>query len=178
MVFSIRHLQEKCREQRRQLYLAFIDLTEAFGLASRSGLFKLLPRIGISPPKLLEMIISFQYGMMGTVQYDCSSLDPFPIKGGVRKRCVPAPTLFGIFFFLRPPRVRRLHFPPHQKRWQPIQLIASQSKDKGTSSAHQRDALYRRCRYRRVLQRSPSATHIILCGYMQRILLHHQPEEN
>lgn len=49
MVFSVRQLQEKCREHRRPLYLAFIDLTKAFDLVSRTGLFALLERIGIPP---------------------------------------------------------------------------------------------------------------------------------
>jgi len=39
-------------------------------------------------------------GMTGTVQYDGSSSDPFPIKSGVKQGCVPAPRLFGIFFSL------------------------------------------------------------------------------
>ena len=30
MIFSIRQLQEKSREQRQPLYIAFIDLTKAF----------------------------------------------------------------------------------------------------------------------------------------------------
>lgn len=45
MVFFVRQLQVKYREQRRQLYLAFIDLTKVFYLVSRSGLFALLERI-------------------------------------------------------------------------------------------------------------------------------------
>lgn len=49
MIFSLRQLQEKCREQRRPLYIAFIDLTKAFDLVSRSGLFTLLHRIGCPP---------------------------------------------------------------------------------------------------------------------------------
>ncbi|XP_018015422.1 uncharacterized protein LOC108672290 [Hyalella azteca] len=32
MIFSLRQLQEKCREQRRPLHIAFIDLTNAFDL--------------------------------------------------------------------------------------------------------------------------------------------------
>ncbi|KAI8510866.1 hypothetical protein Bbelb_117820 [Branchiostoma belcheri] len=99
MVFSLRQLQEKCREQRRPLYVAFIDLTKAFDLVSRQGLFTLLQRIGC-PPKLLRMISSFHEDMYGTVQYDGSSSDPFPIKSGVKQGCVLAPTLFGIFFSL------------------------------------------------------------------------------
>ena len=42
MVFSLRQLQEK-------LFIAFIDLTKAFDLVSRSGLFKLLQKIGCHP---------------------------------------------------------------------------------------------------------------------------------
>ncbi|XP_076436205.1 uncharacterized protein LOC143275812 [Babylonia areolata] len=75
MVFSLRQLQKKCREQRQLLYVAFIDLTKAFDLASRKGLFTLLQKIG-------------------------SSSDPFPIKSGVKQGCVLAPTLFGVFFSL------------------------------------------------------------------------------
>jgi len=99
MIFSLRQLQEKCREQRRPLYIAFIDLTKAFDLVSRNGLFTLLQKIGC-PPKLLRMITSFHEDMQGTVQYDGSSSDPFPIKSGVKQGCVLAPTLFGIFFSL------------------------------------------------------------------------------
>ena len=73
MVFSVRQLQEKCREQRRPLYLAFVDLTKAFDLVSRGGLFALLKTIGCSP-KLLSIIVSFQENMKGTIQFDGSSL--------------------------------------------------------------------------------------------------------
>ena len=51
------------------LYIAFIDLTKAFDLVSRDGLFKLLPKIGC-PPGLFNIIRSFHEGMQGTVQYD------------------------------------------------------------------------------------------------------------
>ena len=30
MIFSLRQLQEKCREQRKPLYIAFVDLSKAF----------------------------------------------------------------------------------------------------------------------------------------------------
>ena len=57
MVFSIRQLHEKCREQQMPLYIAFIDLTKAFDLLSIGGLFMVLPKIGW-PPKLQSMIES------------------------------------------------------------------------------------------------------------------------
>ena len=99
MIFSLRQIQEKCREQQMPLYVAFIDLTKAFDLVSRDGLFKILPKIGC-PPKLQSMIESFHTGMKGTVQFNGSSSEPFDIRSGVKQGCVLAPTLFGIIFSL------------------------------------------------------------------------------
>ncbi|XP_063595337.1 uncharacterized protein LOC134772300 [Penaeus indicus] len=99
MVFSLRQLQEKCREQQMPLYVAFIDLTKAFDLVSREGLFKILPKIGC-PPKLQSLIESFHSEMQGTVQFNGSTSEPFNINSGVKQGCVLAPTLFGIFFAL------------------------------------------------------------------------------
>ena len=39
MIFSLRQLQEKCQEQQKPLYIAFVDLTKAFDTVSRSGLY-------------------------------------------------------------------------------------------------------------------------------------------
>ena len=58
MVFSLHQLQEKCREQQMPLYIAFINLTKAFDLVSRDGLFKALRKIGC-PPRLHSLIESF-----------------------------------------------------------------------------------------------------------------------
>ena len=38
MIFVLRQIQEKCREQNMDLYAAFIDLTKAFNTVSRDGL--------------------------------------------------------------------------------------------------------------------------------------------
>ena len=97
MIFATRQIQEKCREQQMPLYIAFIDLTKAFDLVSREGLFKVLKKIGC-PDKLLSIIISFHENMTGVVNFDGDSSSPFPISNGVKQGCVLAPTLFGIFF--------------------------------------------------------------------------------
>ena len=99
MVFILRQLQENCREQQMPLYIAFIDLTKAFDLVRRNGVFLILPKIGC-PPKLQSMIESFHTNMKGTVQFNGSSSRPFDIRSGVKQRYVLAPTLFGIFFTL------------------------------------------------------------------------------
>ena len=99
MIFSVRQLQEKCQEQNKPLFLAFLDLTKAFDLVSRSGLFQLLKKIGC-PPKLHSIIESFHTDMQSTVCFNDATSDPFPINSGVRQGCVLAPTLFGIFSML------------------------------------------------------------------------------
>ena len=97
MVFSLRQLQEKCREQQQPLFVAFIDLTKAFDLVSRDGLLKILPKIGC-PPQFLNIIRSFHEEMKGTVVFDDSTSDPFDIQNGVKQACVLVQILFGILF--------------------------------------------------------------------------------
>ena len=82
------------------MYIAFNDLTKAFDLVSRDGLFKVLPKIGC-PPKLQSMIKSFHTDTKGTVQINGSFTETFKIRSGVKQLgCVFAPMLFGIFFGL------------------------------------------------------------------------------
>lgn len=97
IIFSLRELMEKCREQQQPLYLAFIDLTKAFDLVSRSGLFIILERIGC-PQTLCGIIESFHDNTRASIFFNGSLSAAFPIKSGMKQGCVLAPTLFGIFF--------------------------------------------------------------------------------
>jgi len=74
-----------------------VDLTKAFDTVSRPGLYRVLEAVGC-PPKLLKIVQSFHDEMCGTVQYDGSQSESFPITSGVKQGCVLAPTLFGIYF--------------------------------------------------------------------------------
>ena len=97
MIFSLRQMQGKCRQQQQPLFLAFVDLTKAFDLVSRSGHFKILQKIGC-PPKLLAIITSFHQDMQSTVCFYGATSNAFPVSSGVKQGCVLAPTLFRIFF--------------------------------------------------------------------------------
>ena len=97
MIFCVRQLMEKSREQRQPLHIAFIDLTKAFDLVDRDSLFKVLSKSGC-PPTVLSLIKSFHIGMRGKIQYDGDVSDSFPVNRGVKQGCVLAPTLFGIYF--------------------------------------------------------------------------------
>ena len=93
MVFVLRQLQEKCREQNRGLYATFVVLTKAFDTV-RQGLWQTLERLGC-PPNFLKMIMQLH----GQVRQSSSDLsESFPIVNGVKQGCVLAPTLSSIFF--------------------------------------------------------------------------------
>ncbi|KAL1249421.1 hypothetical protein QQF64_020426 [Cirrhinus molitorella] len=68
MIFSVRQLQEKCREQKMPLYTTFIDLNKVYDLVSRRGLFQRLKKIGC-PPQLLSITASFLNDIKGTVNF-------------------------------------------------------------------------------------------------------------
>ena len=143
MVFSLRQLQEKCREQQMPLYIAFIDLTKAFDLVSRDGLFKVLPKIGC-PHKLQSIIESFHTDTKGTMQFNGSSSDPFEIRSGVKQGCVLAQMLFGIIWPVAKTCIRhnnRRNLPSYPVRWQALQPRPSQSQYKGTRGSHQGHAV-------------------------------------
>ena len=44
IVFTLRQLQEKCREQRKPLFITFADLTKVFDTVSRKSLYKVLAK--------------------------------------------------------------------------------------------------------------------------------------
>ena len=81
------------------MYISFIDLTKAFDLVSRYGIFKVLPKI-CCPPKLHSMIEPFHTDTKGTVQINGGFSETFEIRSGAKQGCVLAPMLFGIFFGL------------------------------------------------------------------------------
>ena len=97
MIFSIRQLQEKCRERNLDLYMVFIDLTKAFDTVNREGLWKILKKIGC-PDTFVEIIKLFHDDMTAKVM-DGGEISPeFVVKNGTKQGCVLAPTLFNIFF--------------------------------------------------------------------------------
>lgn len=97
MISVVRQLQEKSREQRQPLYLAFIDLTKAFDLVDRRSLFTVLEKTGCTHI-LLILVKSFHDGIHARAQFDDDLSDNFPIRRGVKQGCILAPTLFGLYF--------------------------------------------------------------------------------
>ena len=97
MIFVLRQIQEKCREQKLGLHAAFVDLTKAFDTVSCGGLLKILACLGC-PPKFLTILCQLHEGQQGQVKHKGSLSDSFPISNSVKHGCVLAPTPFSIFF--------------------------------------------------------------------------------
>lgn len=96
MIFTARQLQEKCREQNKPLYMAFIDLVKAFDSVNRSALWKILALSGC-PPKFISVLRLLHDDMTAAVIAGGTCGEPFAINTGVKQGCIIAPTLFSIF---------------------------------------------------------------------------------
>ena len=83
MIFVLRQIQEKCREQNMGLYAAFVDLTKAFDTVCRDGLWKILARLGC-PLKFLTILRQLHEGQQGQVKHNGSLSGSFPISNGVK----------------------------------------------------------------------------------------------
>ncbi len=73
MVFVLRQLMEKSREQNKDLYVAFIDLSKAFDTINRELLWKNFSKLGV-PPKFLSILRQLHDGMQARVLTENSSL--------------------------------------------------------------------------------------------------------
>ncbi|XP_060767191.1 complement C3-like [Neoarius graeffei] len=66
MIFTTQQLQEKCREQRQSLYMAFIDLTKAFDSINQVALWRILAKYGC-PEKFITILRLLHDGMSARV---------------------------------------------------------------------------------------------------------------
>jgi len=89
MIFTARQLQEKCREQQRELYVVFVDLTKAFDSVDRTALWEVLLKIGC-PPSFVNIIRSFHdgIGMRAAVVENGEMSVDFDVINGIKQGCV------------------------------------------------------------------------------------------
>ena len=78
MIFVLRQIQKKCREQNIGLYAAFVNLTKAFDTVSRDALRKILVRLGY-PPKFLTNLRQLHEGQQGQVKHNGVSVGQLPL---------------------------------------------------------------------------------------------------
>lgn len=105
MIFSLRQLQEKCREQQQACFIAFINLTKAFDLIGRYGLFKILSLIGCHrlPSKASSSGVFPQQHARYCSNW-CNMSEAFNIHSRVKQGCVLAPNPLWNFLLCAPQR--------------------------------------------------------------------------
>ena len=96
MMFVARQMQEKCREQNRDLYLAFVDLAKAFDTVNRNLLWQILKRYGC-PEKFIAVLRQFYDDTESRVAVGGDESSSFPVTMGVKQGCVIAPVLFNLY---------------------------------------------------------------------------------
>ena len=96
MIFTLRQIQEKCREQNLPLYICFVDFRKAFDSVPRDMLWRVLGRYGC-PGKFINIIKLFHEGMEAQVMIGGELSDTFPVTNGVKQGCTVAPTLFALY---------------------------------------------------------------------------------
>ena len=90
MIFVARQIQEKCHEQNRELYIAFVDLAKAFDTVNRELLWNVLSKFGV-PNKYLYIMKTARLSSGG------SKSEPFNVEVGVKQGCVLAPVIFNMY---------------------------------------------------------------------------------
>lgn len=96
MIFAVRQLQEKCKEQNRELYTIFVDLAKAFDTVSREGLWCIMSKFGC-PDRFILMVRQFHDRMTAHIQDNGEASEAFPVTNVIKQGCVLAPTLFSMF---------------------------------------------------------------------------------
>ena len=96
MVFTLRQLPEKCKEQHKPLYIVFIDLTKAFDSVNQEAMWTILTKLGC-PPKFVNLVRHLHEGMNADVISDNEKSESFVVQTGIKQSCVLAPTLFALF---------------------------------------------------------------------------------
>ena len=99
IVFVLRQLLDKFQQQNKGRYATFVDLTEAFDLVSRIGLWPILKQLGNSQI-YIRMVIMHNDNQHEWITLNGELIQPFPITNREKHRCVLAPAFLSIFFWM------------------------------------------------------------------------------
>ena len=74
----------ECREQKKGLFITFVDLTKVIDTLGRKGLWKILWKLDC-PPKFLTMVIQLKEDQLGRMRHSNILSRPFKITNGKKQ---------------------------------------------------------------------------------------------
>ena len=95
-IANIHWIIKKAREFQKNIYVSFIDYTEAFDCVDHNKLWKILKEMGISD-NLICLLRSPYAGQEATVRTRHVTADWFKIGKGVRQVCILSSCLFNLY---------------------------------------------------------------------------------
>ena len=95
-IANIHWIIEKVREFQKNIYLCFIDYSEAFDCVDHGKLWKILREIGI-PDHLTCLLQNLFSGQEATVRTGHGTTDWFQSGKGVCQGCILSPFLFNLY---------------------------------------------------------------------------------
>ena len=147
IIFSLRQLQEKCREQRKSLYIAFIDLTKGFDLVAGTG--SSTPSWRSDVPRSLQHDQIFSWRYEGSHPIRRQHVKTFRHQKRREARLCPCSNFNPLRHPLLPPseicfwEFNRRCGHAHKIRWQTIQRHKAKSKNQSVWDHHHKHALRR-----------------------------------
>ena len=94
-IFLLRQLIEKNREFGKDIYISFIDFSQAYDSVWRDGMWELLEKYGVAP-KMIRILRNLYEGITACVRIEGENTEAFEVRTGLRQGCILSPTLFNI----------------------------------------------------------------------------------
>jgi hypothetical protein len=95
-IFTLKQMSEKMKGKKKKLYLAFMDLQQAYDRINREALWQVLMMYGVGG-RLLNGIKSMYVDSEACVRINGVVSEWFKIESGVRQGCVMSPWLFNLY---------------------------------------------------------------------------------
>ena len=96
MIFVTPKLQEKCRAQRMDICVVFIDLSMSLNTMNRQDLWEIM-RLAECPIESTNIVRDFHNQMTAAVSIAGEETVPFHVVNGVKQGCVLTPVIFNVF---------------------------------------------------------------------------------
>ena len=94
-IFLVRQLMERCREQKKDLHMVFIDLEKAYDKIPRNVMWWALEKHKV-PAKYITLIKDMYDNVVTSVRTSDVDTDDFPIKIGLHQGSALSPYLFAL----------------------------------------------------------------------------------